>query len=170
VFHVIAASIKGISAYYHKVSSNWELSAILCLFFVQIYVNIRCGRCAYWLRLPEVPKDNNHYGMLLFFLIEQFAYVSFIASNTLFLLLRSCCKHKLLVELEVEDYCSIPKIDTILGLKVITDTYVNVVFPFFVGGFTLMLPYPTYGERFYLSGVFWVSNITITLNFLFCTL
>ena len=58
----------------------------------------------------------------------MYAFVAIILSYVFFLMARSLTKHKLLAELEVPEHKRIPIIDTVIGLRMLADMFVNISF------------------------------------------
>ena len=60
----------------------------------------------------------------------MYGFCAIIFSYVFFLFARSLTKHKLLAELEVPEHKRLPTIDSVIGLKMLADMFVNICFSF----------------------------------------
>ena len=89
----------------------------------------RIGFSLYSLRSLDGGLESTTIGSLFCWcFLYLSAYTASTLSNTVFLLLRSCCKHKILVEASVPKHRRLADNDTVIELRKITETYKNDVF------------------------------------------
>jgi hypothetical protein len=74
----------------------------------------------------------SHRAFEVYLWIEMYGFCAIIFSYVFFLLARSLTKHKLLAELEVPEHKRLPTIDSVIGLKMLADMFVNICFCFFM--------------------------------------
>lgn len=80
--------------------------------------------------LHAMPIRGLHEEGLMFYIsLEVCSFVAYICSTTLFLMIRSCLKHKISAEHEVSQEKRVPDCDFMIGCFMIADTFVNAVFP-----------------------------------------
>ena len=103
----------------------------------------------------------------------MYAFTSIICSYVVFLIFRSFTKHKVLADDEVPEHKQLPYIDTLLGLQMIVDMFVNSCFPFFVCLLQLAGPRQTdiqdYDEKLVLqiqrNGSLFASGVSFFFTF-----
>ena len=102
--------------------------------------------------------------------MEYTAWTAYVSSYTLFLILRSCRKHRILAEIDTPEVDLVPKEETIIAIDGVLAGYINAFFPLCVGSilYTLNIPY-TY-ESVFVNLIFDASNVLIIPNFIFMTI
>jgi hypothetical protein len=98
--------------------------------FAYIAVLLKVAQAAFDFKNDRVETSPKHLGFQQWLYFEMYGFVAMILCYTIFLMIRSFTKHKLLPEEEVPAHKRLPVIDTLLGLQMLADMFVNSAFPF----------------------------------------
>lgn len=112
--------------------------------FMQIFMilNTSLGMDNYTYPIPEdYPKDLSLQweSSYIWLEIEQLVFISILCSNVTFLLIRSCVKHKLQLDL-IDEKRQLPNIDTLIAVSEVANAFHAQFVPCFVNTFLNFTP------------------------------
>lgn len=101
----------------HDRSILTKLLVIMSL-LLQIYSLGKVGACAYIIRAIDVPLGSATLASIyIWCFLMLIAYSASTLSNTILMVFRSCCKHKILIEASVPKHKRLAENDSIIELR-----------------------------------------------------
>ena len=110
------------------------ITAFVGMFFYQ-YIIITVGGDLWYSPNLEDCENLVTAAYVSWFTIELVVWMAVIASNVIFLFLRTCFKHKILIDGFLDETMKLPTIDTILATRKVGFSFHTEVVPFIVSNY-----------------------------------
>lgn len=117
---------------------DWDgMKSLVSFLSMIIYVNmlLLTTKIMYYFPAPHNwSADPNADACFIFLEIQWIVFLGTILANMLFIMLRTCIRHKIQLD-QVPERKQLPQIDTIVAIKEVSDAFCQQVVPFITSGF-----------------------------------
>lgn len=97
-----------------------------------IYLIIKVASCNYYTPTPNTSPNLVTGAVVTWFRVEMLTWFGLILSNMIFLLIRSCIKHKVDSSIYIDEGKKLPQIDTIMALESVANYFHAELVPCFI--------------------------------------